>query len=466
MTFPSKKELDEHITLIEEAAKRDHRVIGKHQGLFTHHVLSPGCAFWYPHGAKIYNKLIDQIRTEYRVRGYNEVVTPNMFNLKLWKTSGHYKNYKDNIYLFKVEHQGFGMKPMNCPGHCLMFDSTVRSYRELPIRYGDFGVLHRNEITGALSGLTRVRRFQQDDAHIFCAPSQIMTEVLGVLDFLDHIYGIFGFKFELELSTRPEDKLGDDALWDQAEGALAEALNKFGKPWKENPGDGAFYGPKIDIKVFDALKRPHQCGTVQLDFQLPIRFDLKFKTDESGHSHEGSSHASAEAVHAHSHEKEEEKKPHLRSETYPKDELDEEEFTWQEHPLKPGFARPVIIHRAILGSVERFVAILIEHLGGKWPFFISPRQAIVVPVSEKHLDYCHSVMLYLHQAGFEVELDRSNAQLNKKIRNAQLDQWNFILVAGEEEAHDGQVDVRSREGQRVGKFRVDALVDYFRSLEP
>ncbi len=180
-----------------------------------------------------------------------------MFNLKLWKTSGHYKNYKDNIYLFKIESQGFGMKPMNCPGHCLMFDSTVRSYRELPIRFGDFGVLHRNEITGALSGLTRVRRFQQDDAHIFCMPSQIMTEVLGVLDFLDHVYGIFGFHFELELSTRPADKLGDDALWDQAEGALAEALNKFGKPWKENPGDGAFYGPKIDIKVFDALKRPH-----------------------------------------------------------------------------------------------------------------------------------------------------------------------------------------------------------------
>jgi threonyl-tRNA synthetase len=189
-----------------------------------------------------------------------------MYNLKLWKTSGHYKNYKNNIYLFKVESQGFGMKPMNCPGHCLMFDSTIRSYRELPLRMADFGVLHRNEISGALSGFTRVRRFCQDDAHIFCAPEHIMQEVLGCLNFLDYVYGIFGFKFELELSTRPEDKLGDDALWDQAEGALAEALNKFGKPWKENPGDGAFYGPKIDIKVYDALKRPHQCGTVQLDF--------------------------------------------------------------------------------------------------------------------------------------------------------------------------------------------------------
>lgn len=383
-----------------------------------------------------------------------------MFNLKLWKTSGHYKNYKDNIYLFKIEHQGFGMKPMNCPGHCLMFDSTIRSYRELPLRFGDFGVLHRNEITGALSGLTRVRRFQQDDAHIFCMPTQIMHEVLGVLDFLDHVYGIFGFKFELELSTRPADKLGDDAMWDQAEAALAEALNKFGKPWKENPGDGAFYGPKIDIKVFDALKRPHQCGTVQLDFQLPIRFDLKYKTDHHEAGSDAATHSSKGAESQVSEspasvKEEESKKPNLRSEVFPKDELDEEEFVWQEHALKPGFARPVIIHRAILGSVERFVAILIEHLAGKWPFFLSPRQAIVVPISEKHIDYCEGVMLYLHKAGFEVELDKSNAQLNKKIRNAQLEQWNYILVAGEEEAKEGCVDVRNREGQRIGKMRID-----------
>ena len=331
VTFPSKKEMDDHITLIEEAAKRDHRLIGKQQNLFSHHMLSPGCGFWSPHGAKIYNKLIELIRTEYRVRGYNEVITPNMFNLKLWKTSGHYKNYKDNIYLFKVESQGFGMKPMNCPGHCLMFDNTVRSYKELPIRYGDFGVLHRNEITGALSGLTRVRRFQQDDAHIFCMPNQIMTEVLGVLDFLDHVYGIFGFQFELDLSTRPADKLGDDSMWDQAEAALAEALNKFGKPWKENPGDGAFYGPKIDIKVFDALKRPHQCGTVQLDFQLPIRFDLKYKTDHydgASDTHSSKTGDQPTTPVADKSVDEESKKSGLRSETYPKDELDEEDFTW------------------------------------------------------------------------------------------------------------------------------------------
>ena len=321
-----------------------------------------------------------------------------MYNLKLWKTSGHYKNYKDNIYLFKVEHQGFGMKPMNCPGHCLMFDSTIHSYRELPIRYADFGVLHRNEISGALSGFTRVRRFCQDDAHIFCAPEHIMTEVLGVLNFLDFVYGIFGFKFELELSTRPEDKLGDDALWDQAESALAEALNKFGKPWKENPGDGAFYGPKIDIKVFDALKRPHQCGTVQLDFQLPIRFNLQYKNEhnepsassnqasDTASQHSEQSHQSHSSGHKHDH-----LNPSLKSELFPKDELDDEDFLWQEHPLKPGYSRPVIIHRAVLGSLERFIAILIEHLGGKWPFWVSPRQAVVVPVSEKFLEYAEKV---------------------------------------------------------------------------
>jgi threonyl-tRNA synthetase len=214
VTFPSKKELDEHIHLLEEAEKRDHRTIGKHQNLFNVHQLSPGSVFFYPHGAKIYNKLIQFMRSEYRVRGYNEVISPNVYNLKLWKTSGHYKNYKDNIFLLKIENQGFGVKPMNCPGHCLMFDNTVRSYRELPIRYGDFGVLHRNEISGALSGLTRVRRFQQDDAHIFCAPEQIMDEIVACLDFLDYTYSAFDFKFELELSTRPKDRLGEEELWD------------------------------------------------------------------------------------------------------------------------------------------------------------------------------------------------------------------------------------------------------------
>ena len=280
VAFPSEKLLKEYIKKKEEEEKRDHRNIGKQQGLFMFHNLSPGSCFWFQPGAHIFNKLIEFIRNQYKVRGYQEVISPNIYNLKLWKTSGHYKNYKENLFLMKVENQGFGLKPMNCPGHCLMFDSVARSYKELPIRMADFGVLHRNEISGALTGLTRVRRFQQDDSHIFCRYDQIMDEVLGFLDFMSYVYEVFGFKYELYLSTRPEKMLGSAKLWDMAEQSLTDALNKFGKPWKINPGDGAFYGPKIDIKLFDALGRTHQCGTVQLDFQLPIRFNLMYKTEE------------------------------------------------------------------------------------------------------------------------------------------------------------------------------------------
>jgi threonyl-tRNA synthetase len=280
VTFPSLKEMEEYVKRKAEEEKRDHRNIGKQQDLFMFHNLSPGSCFFYPHGAYVYNKLVDFVRKEYSLRGFTEVISPNIYNLRLWKTSGHYKNYKENMFMVKIENQGFGLKPMNCPGHCLMFDSKARSYKELPIRFADFGVLHRNEISGALSGLTRVRRFQQDDAHIFCAPDQIQQEVIGQLEFLEYIYKIFGFEYELYLSTKPEKALGSNELWEQAEKGLADALNQFGKPWKINPGDGAFYGPKIDIKLYDAIKRTHQCGTIQLDFQLPIRFNLSYRTDE------------------------------------------------------------------------------------------------------------------------------------------------------------------------------------------
>jgi len=260
-----------------------------------------------------------------------------MFNSKLWETSGHWANYKENMFTFKCDDTDFALKPMNCPGHCLMFDHRDRSYKELPIRFADFGVLHRNELSGALTGLTRVRRFQQDDAHIFCAQDQIKSELKGALNFMARVYGIFGFKFSLELSTRPEKFLGDIEVWNRAEKQLEEQLNEFkaetGSEWKLNPGDGAFYGPKIDIHIKDAIHRSHQCATIQLDFQLPIRFDLKFSNN-------------------------------------------------QDKPEKP-----VIIHRAILGSVERFMAILIEHTAGKWPFWISPRQVVMVPVNARNLDY-------------------------------------------------------------------------------
>ena len=519
VAFPNEKLLKEYIKRKEEEEKRDHRNIGRQQGLFMFHTLSPGSCFFYGTGAHIYNKLIDFMRKEYIIRGYNEVVSPNIYNLKLWKTSGHYKNYKENLFMMKVENQGFGLKPMNCPGHCIMFDNVARSYKELPLRMADFGVLHRNEISGALSGLTRVRRFQQDDAHIFCTYDQIMDEVFGCLEFIEYVYSIFGFEYELYLSTRPEKMLGDTKLWDMAEKALADALNKFGKPWKVNPGDGAFYGPKIDIKLFDALKRTHQCGTVQLDFQLPIRFNLMYRTDEQVKEEgkeekkekkekkedkgegKGKKEKKQKGKKGEKGKKEEEPQPQAKPEEqpveppkqeepkkeepqpveppkqeepkapvnreiYPKDEWDDEEFIWEEQQLKPGFKRPCIVHRAILGSVERCLAILIEHYAGKWPFWLSPRQVCICTVNDKVGEWAEHVYLDLKLRGYQVFYDRSAATLQKKIRNAQLDQFNFVAVIGKEEVDGKCVDIRTREGDRKGKFTIDQLVAFFKTLEP
>lgn len=434
VSFPTEKQLEEYIKLQEEIEKRDHRNIGTSQELFFFSQMSPGSAFFYPSGALIYNRLVDLIRREYIVRGYTEVITPNMYSNHLWQTSGHWAKYKENMFVFQVEEQDFGLKPMNCPGHCLMFDSILRSYKELPIRFADFGVLHRNELSGTLSGLTRVRRFQQDDAHIFCTVEQIQEEILGVLDFLQHIYGVLGFEFKFELSTRPAEALGDKELWDKAEAALADALNKSGHPWKENPGDGAFYGPKIDIKVSDALKRDHQLGTIQLDFNLPIRFNLQYRAAETEESHgEGCQHN-----HEHHHE-------HHKGEDVPH--------------LKTGFQRPVMIHRAVLGSVERMLAILCEHTGGKWPFWLSPRQVKIVPISEKYMEYAESIFERLKLEGYAVELDRTNFTINKKVRNAQVAQFNYIAVVGEEEMKSGTVDLRERDNKDrlvMGRFLDDS----------
>ncbi|XP_024357785.1 threonine--tRNA ligase, mitochondrial 1 isoform X1 [Physcomitrium patens] len=408
ISYPDNKLLKEYLHNVEEAKKRDHRKLGQQQELFFFHELSPGSCFFLPHGARIYNKLQAFIRDEYRKRGYEEVVSPNMFNMQLWETSGHAANYKDNMFTFEVEKQEFGLKPMNCPGHCLIFDHRVRSYRELPLRLADFGVLHRNELSGALSGLTRVRRFQQDDAHIFCMESQLLTEVKGALDFLEFAYGVFGFTFELELSTRPEKYLGEIETWNRAEKALEAALNAFGKPWQINEADGAFYGPKIDITVFDALKRKFQCATIQLDFQLPIRFNLSYSTE---------------------------------------DEAKRE--------------KPVIIHRAILGSVERMFAILLEHYAGKWPFWLSPRQCIVCPVSEKFTHYAVEVRDAINAAGYFCEADVTDRKLQKKIREAQLAQFNYILVVGEEETSKKQVNIRTRDNVVHGTKSVTELLADF-----
>jgi threonyl-tRNA synthetase len=324
------------------------------------------------------------------------------------------------MFCFDIEGQEFGLKPMNCPGHCIMFKHRKRSYRELPMRIADFGVLHRNELSGALTGLTRVRRFQQDDAHIFCTVAQIKDEVANVLDMIQTVYGYFGMSFSLKLSTRPESALGDIAVWEKAEALMTEALNEFkektGQPWSLNPGDGAFYGPKIDVQVFDAIKRAHQCATVQLDFVQPQRFDLWYQAKPA----EGSEGAAEE--------------------------------------------RPVMVHRAVLGSVERMIAILIEHYAGKWPFFLSPRQAIVVPISKQYEAYAASVQQRVRAAGFFVEADLSHRTLNKMVREAQLAQYNYILVVGSKEETDDTVNVRTRDNEVHGVRGVDALIDEFKQL--
>lgn len=457
VSFPSKKELTEYLHFKEEAERRDHRNVGKIQKLFYNHPYSPGCFFFTKEGTTIYNNLMNMMRHQYTFRGYSEVISPNIFNLRLWKVSGHYQNYKENMFMFGGDGCGMGVKPMNCPGHFLLYKSDLRSYRDLPLRFADFGVLHRNELAGALGGLTRVRRFCQDDAHIFCTKEQIHQEILSCLDFLNYIYSVFGFEYELHLSTKPDKYLGDDDLWEEAENGLRKALDEFGKPWKENPKDGAFYGPKIDITLFDAMKRGHQCGTIQLDFQAPIRFNLVYKSDQDNLGDEPSSGLSK----------------HNDTDTQVKnyyeftpDEFDKEVFKWEEHECKHGFRRPVIIHRAILGSLERFFSILIEHIDGKWPFWLSPKQVVVLPVSEKYSEYAHKVHLAMQYNGFHSFVDDSSMTINKRIRNSQLGQWNYMLVVGQDEMDLGMVNVRTREGKIIGLKRVDELISLMKSDKP
>jgi len=432
VAFPDKKLLKQWQLFQEQARQRDHRRLGAAQELFFFHQLSPGSAFFLPHGARVYNALIGFIKKQYWRRGYDEVVTPNVYNMKLWEQSGHAKHYRDAMFLTDVEGQEFGLKPMNCPGHCLMFAHALKSYRELPLRMADFGVLHRNELSGALTGLTRVRRFQQDDAHIFCREDQIKQEVLGALDFMREVYGIFGMSYKLELSTKPEKALGDPELWEMAEAQLAAALDDFAGVgnWKINPADGAFYGPKIDIKVYDAMERVHQCATVQLDFQLPIRFDLRYKAADDARESEASGGAGAA----------------------PGGELG------------PGWKRPVMVHRAMLGSVERMIAILTEHFGGKWPFWLSPRQALVVPVGNAFLDYAHHVQQQVKAAGFYCDVDASTKTLSKKVREGQLAQYNYILVVGASEQEEGTVNIRNRENEQEGTKKLAEAIDYFNGL--
>ncbi|KAJ3515363.1 hypothetical protein NLJ89_g1814 [Agrocybe chaxingu] len=389
ISFPDKKQLTEYKAFLVEAAKRDHRKIGKDQELFFFNDLSPGSCFFLPHGTRIYNSLVELMRTEYFKRGYQE----GKFTSKLWETSGHWQNYKEDMFILDVEKEKWALKPMNCPGHCLIFDSRDRSYRELPIRMAEFGIIHRNEASGALTGLTRVRRFVQDDTHVFCMPSQLEDEISALFDFMQHVYGLFGFEFSLELSTRPDNYLGEIETWNQAEDQLKQALEKhYPGKWELNPGDGAFYGPKIDITIRDALRRSFQCATIQLDFQLPERFNLKYRSaDES---------------------------------------------------VMP---RPVIIHRAILGSLERFIAIITEHFAGKWPFWLSPRQVLVIPVAAPYKEYAAEIAGRLEGQGLFADVDNGDNTLPKKIRNGEIAQYNFILVVGQEELDARSVNVRNRD---------------------
>lgn len=421
-----------------EAAERDHRNVGKKQELFFQHpTASPGATFWFPAGARIYNKLIELMRTEYRLRDFTEVITPNMYSSKLFMISGHYQNYKDDMYSVFVEDEEWNLKPMNCPGHFLMFDHRVRSYKELPMRFADFGVLHRNEASGALSGLTRVRRFQQDDAHIFIRPEQIKDEVLRCIDFLQYVYKLFGFTATYALSTRPKKAIGSKELWDNAESQLKAVLQETSLKWTLNPGDGAFYGPKIDIRLEDTMKRKHQCGTIQLDFNAPIRFNLQYRSeaasDDVGEEKEADKSEFQGAV----------------------EKNKEGEVIWKEGRLKSGFERPVVIHRAILGSVERMSAILMEHFSGKWPFWLSPRQVMVVPVAAAYNEYAGWVVRQMTLFGYYAEADVTGNTLPKKVRNAQLAQWNYICVVGEKEKTDLSVTVRQRDVEKpIGAFHL------------
>uniref|UniRef100_A0A665UE96 threonine--tRNA ligase n=1 Tax=Echeneis naucrates TaxID=173247 RepID=A0A665UE96_ECHNA len=412
VAFPAEKEKNEWERELEEARRRDHRRIGTDQELFFFNDVSPGSCFFMPKGAHIYNTLTNFIKSEYQRRGFNEVVTPTLYTTALWERSGHWEHYSDNMFTVTLEgSQTYALKPMNCPAHCLMFEQRVRSWRELPLRWADFGALHRNELSGALGGLTRVRRFCQDDAHIFCTPDQLEQEIVACLDFVRSVYRVFGFSFHCLLSTRPTPCLGEPEQWDNAEQQLERSLKHFGERWELNPGDGAFYGPKIDIQIKDAIGRQHQCATIQLDFQLPIRFHLQY-VGKDGQLH-----------------------------------------------------RPVMIHRAVLGSLERMIAILAENFGGKWPLWLSPAQVMVIPVGGNSESYAKQVVQQFREAGFLADLnDDQGATLNKKIRSAQLAQFNYIFVVGDKERESGTVNVRSRRGKQLGRRPIEEVLTSLKQL--
>ena len=409
-SFLTQAELDAYLKQIEEAKARDHRKLGKELDLFSFHPWAPASPFFHPKGAVLYNGLFEYLRAEYARRGYQEVVTPQIFDAELFKLSGHYANYHDNMYWTEIDEREFGVKPMNCPGHFLLYKTRLYSYRDLPVRFADFGRLHRYELSGVTAGLTRVRTFSQDDAHIFTPFEGVEDEIFRFLDFTDAVYAAFGFTdVEVSLGLRPEKRIGSDEQWDRGEAALASALEKAKRPHVVTPGDGAFYGPKIDFRVKDALGRPWQLGTIQCDFEHAESFDLTY-IGEDGRTH-----------------------------------------------------RPVVMHRAILGSFERFLGILIEHTAGNFPFWIAPTHAVVLPVSDRFAESAAQAAEKLKEAGLRVELDDRNEKLGARIRKAELQKVPAMLVIGEKEAGAGTASVRLRHGGDAGTMTIDAFLDAAKS---
>ena len=403
--FESQEALDERLAMLEEAAKRDHRKLGRELDLFMFDPVAPASPFLLPKGATVYNLLIDYVREIYRRYGYQEVVTPQIYSADLWRTSGHYDNYKENMFFIEADGREFGVKPMNCPGHMVMYASRLHSYRDLPIRYADFSRLHRNERSGVTHGLTRVRSLTQDDAHIFCRYDQIEEEIGAFIDMLSESYRMFGFDdLRIYLSLRPEKRVGSDESWDRAEDALESALKGRTVEFERQPGEGAFYGPKVDFYVNDAMRRGWQLGTLQLDFSLPERFDLEYITEQGAP------------------------------------------------------ARPAVIHRAMLGSLERFLGLLIEHTAGAFPVWLAPVQAVVIPIADRHLDYARQVEERLRSVAIRVHLDLRSERMNLKIRDAQMQKVPYMLVVGDREQAEGAVAVRLRSGEDLGAQPIERFV--------
>jgi threonyl-tRNA synthetase len=402
--FPSKDRLEHYLNMLEEAKKRDHRKLGRELELFTLHEEGPGFPFLHNNGMVIWQELADFWRREHRLAEYEEIKTPLILNRTLWEQSGHWDHYRENMYFTKIDEQDFIVKPMNCPGAMLVYGSKMHSYRDLPRRIAEMGIVHRHELSGTLHGLMRVRTFTQDDAHIFMLPGQIKAEVAGIIELMDHFYRIFGFDYRVELSTRPEKAMGSIEMWDKATDILEQVLKDKEIDFKVNEGDGAFYGPKIDFHLEDCLGRSWQCGTIQLDFQMPEKFDLTY-IGEDGAKH-----------------------------------------------------RPVVIHRVVYGSMERFFALLIEHYGGAFPAWLAPVQATVIPVTERSHEYAIQILAKLKDEGFRVTVDGRNEKVGYKIREAQLKKVLYMLVVGDREVENGEVAIRHREQGDLGSGSLDGFI--------